>query len=134
MDNELTRLWQEIAARPEGPMALRFYLQPLMASLFAVRDGLKDARAGKPAYFWALLTEPKHRRERLQEGWKSVGKIFFAALALDLVYQVLVLRGFRPVETVLVATALAIVPYVLFRGPVNRLARLVREGFRRRAA
>lgn len=115
-------------------MALRFYLQPLMASLFAVRDGLKDARAGKPAYFWALLTEPKHRRERLQEGWKSVGKIFFAALALDLVYQVLVLRGFRPVETVLVATALAIVPYVLFRGPVNRLARLVREGFRRRAA
>ena len=58
--------------------------------------------------------------------WRSVGKIFVLALALELVYQILVLHGLRPVQTILVATGLALVPYVLLRGPVNRLARLAR--------
>ena len=29
-----------------------------MASIFAVLAELKDARAGKPAYFWALTSDP----------------------------------------------------------------------------
>src|SRR5262245_53966904 len=135
MVNDLTQMWQEIVARPYGPMAFRFYMQPLMATFFAVRDGLKDARAGKPAYAWAFFTDPEHREERLLETWRSVGKIFILALVLDLVYDLLVLRGLRPIQTVLVATALAIVPYVLLRGPVNRIAKHSRrEGSRRRAA
>ena len=85
-------------------------------------------RNRKPAYFWALFTDPANRRERIQEGWKSVGKIFILAVSLDLIYQFLVLRAFRPVETLVVATTLAIVPYLVFRGPVNRIARTLRRG------
>jgi hypothetical protein len=121
--DDWTRFWQEIAARPDGPLALRFYLQPLMASLFAVRDGLADARQGKPAYLWSLVTDPAHRRERLREGWRSIGKIVIIALILDLAYQILVLRGLRPLETLIVAAMLAVVPYAILRGPVNRIAR-----------
>jgi hypothetical protein len=117
--------WHEVAARPDGPLAMRFYLQPLMATILAVRDGLKDARNGRPAYFWALFTHPD-RRDLIHDGWRSVGKIFIIAIVLDIIYQIIVLRGIRPVETLLVATLLAIVPYTALRGPVNRIAKLFR--------
>jgi hypothetical protein len=117
-----TRLWENLISRVTGPMKFRFVLQPCMAIFFAVRCGLKDSREGKPAYFWALFTEPAHRREMLRDGWKSVGKIFILALVLDFAYQVIFLHWFYPGEAFLVALALAIVPYLLVRGPVNRIA------------
>lgn len=121
IDTQLARLWHEIAARPDGPMAFRFYLQPLMASLIAIRDGIKDARAGREPYFWSLFTDPAHRAERLRDGWKSIWKIFVLALILDTIYQFVVLGGWRPVEGLVVAEVLAIGPYLALRGPVNRL-------------
>jgi len=124
----LSQTWQEITARPDGPLAMRFYLQPLMATLLAVRDGVKDAREARPAYLWAVLSTPEHRRELLRNGWRSIGKVFLIALVLDVVYQLLVLRGLRPLEGLIVAVTLAIVPYLVVRGPVNRLVRSARGG------
>ena len=121
--DELTRTWHELIARPEGPLALRFYLQPIMALIFAVRDGLRDAKQNRPAYFWGMLAQANQRRDLMRSGWKSVGKIFVVAMIMDIVYQLLVLRGIRPIQTILVAVTVAIVPYVLLRGPVNRIAR-----------
>jgi hypothetical protein len=127
MPDWFVRLVDEIAARPDGPLAMRFYLQPMMSTFFALRDGCKDAREGKAPYFWSIFTDPLHLRDLLQDGWRSVGKIFILAAVLDVVYQLLVLHGLRPIETLLVATLLAIIPYVAFRGPVNRIARAVRR-------
>jgi hypothetical protein len=124
----LSQTWQEITARPDGPLAMRFYLQPLMATLLAVRDGVKDAREARPAYLWAVVSTPEHRRELLRSGWRSIGKVFLIALVLDVVYQLLVLRGLRPLEGLIIAVTLAIVPYALVRGPVNRLVRSARGG------
>jgi hypothetical protein len=123
MDNIVTRTLQEIAERPDGPMAFRFYMQPAMATFFAIRDGLKDARSGKPPYFWALFTHPERRRELIHDGWKSVGKIAILAVVLDLIYELIVLHGLRPIQTLIVACLLAVIPYVIFRGPVNRVAK-----------
>lgn len=119
----LSRFWQEIAARPSGPLAFRFYLQPAMATFFAIRDGLRDARAGSPPYFWSLFTDPRHRHERIRSGWHSIGKIIVLAFVLDIVYQIIVLRGLRPLEAVFIALLLAVVPYLLLRGLVTRLTR-----------
>jgi len=116
------RLWENLIGRVTGPMKFRFLLQPTMAILFAVRSGLKDAREGNPPYFWAVFTDPAQRREMLRDGWKSVGKVFVLALVLDVAYQIFVLRWIYPVEALLVALGLAIVPYLLVRGPVNRIA------------
>ena len=120
----LSRLWEEILARPEGPMAFRFYLQPVMSTVYAIISGLKDAREHKPPYFWALFTDPSHRAEMLRDGWKSTRNVFLLAIGMDLVYQVTVLKGFRPVEGLIVSVVLALIPYLLIRGPVNRIARL----------
>jgi hypothetical protein len=106
--------------RVSGPMKFRLILQPLMASIFAIKYGIMDAREGKPAYFWALFTDSGHRREMLQSGWKSVGKVFVLAIVLDAVYQYIELRWFYPGEALIVALILAIIPYLAIRGPVNR--------------
>ncbi|HVW30084.1 MAG TPA: hypothetical protein VHC69_32220 [Polyangiaceae bacterium] len=127
MGELFARMWREIAARPSGPMAFRFYLQPTMAILAAAHDGLRDAREGRPAYFWSLFVDREHRRARLREGWRAVRNIFALAAAMDVVYQVFVLRGFRPVQAVDVAVLLAILPYLFVRGPVNRVARRLRR-------
>lgn len=119
----LERVWKEIAARPSGPFAFRFYLQPCMAALIAVLDGIKDAHAGRPAYLWSLYKDPAHRRERLHQGWHAVRNIFILAVAIDVVYQLIVLKGLRPLESLFIATLLAIVPYALLRGPVSRIVR-----------
>lgn len=121
MEEFLTRFMENIVGRVHGPMKFRFLLQPLMAILFAFRDGRKDARAGKPAYGWALFTNPDHRRDMLRDGWKSVGKIFVIALLLEAVYQYIVLKWFYPGEALVVAVLLALVPYLLLRGPINRM-------------
>jgi hypothetical protein len=95
-----------------------------MAIIFAVKDGMKDAREGQPAYFWALFTNTGYRRSHLQSGWKSVGKIFVLAIILDAVYQYIELSWFYPGEALVVALILAIIPYLAIRGPVNRLMRV----------
>jgi hypothetical protein len=123
MDDIWARFVENIADRVSGPMKFRLILQPIMASIFAVLSGLKDAKAGKPAYFWALLTDPGHRVDMIKDGWKSVGKVFVLALVLDVVYQIIVLRFVYPGEAIAVAFLLAIVPYLILRGPVNRIAR-----------
>lgn len=123
MDELWIRFAENMVDRVSGPMKFRIILQPAMALIFATISGLADARAGKPPYFWALLTRPGHRREMVRDGWKSVGKVFVLALLLDVVYQFVVSRFVYPGEAIAVALILAIVPYLIVRGLVTRLAR-----------
>jgi hypothetical protein len=123
MEEMLSRFWGDLMSRVGGPMTFRLILQPIMAAIFAVRGGLKDAREGRPAYFWAIFTNPAQRREMLRDGWKSVGRVFIFAIVMDGIYQFIVLRWFYPLEALIVAIVLAICPYLLIRGPVNRIAR-----------
>jgi hypothetical protein len=106
-----------------GPLTFRLILQPLVATIFAVRAGLNDARAGRPLYFWSIFTDPANRWNILHEGWKDVAKLFIVAVLIDCVYQVIALRWIYPEEALIVAAILAFVPYLLIRGLVNRIAR-----------
>jgi len=117
----LQRIVENLFGRLDGPLHFRFIVQPLMAVIFAVLDGIRDAKEGKPAYFWALMTDPQHRRELLKDGWKHVGKVFILGVVLDIIYQVKVFHRLYPGEMLFVALTLAIVPYLLLRGPINRI-------------
>ncbi len=124
MDHLTARITENLIARVTGPMKFRLVLQPAMATFFAIRDGLKDAREGNPAYFWGLFTDKGERERMLDSGWKGVGKVFVLAVVLDVVYQLIEHRWLvYPGEAIIVAFILAIVPYLLIRGPVNRIAR-----------
>lgn len=121
MEDTLIRIVDNLIGRVSGPMKFRLLLQPTMAIIFAIRDGLKDAREDRVPYFWAIFTSPAHRKTLLREGWKAVGKVFVIAVIMDAVYQFMVLRWFYPGEALIVAFILALLPYLLIRGPVNRI-------------
>jgi hypothetical protein len=121
MDPLLHRMYTDVVGRWTGPMHLRLLLQPAMATFFGIRDGLKDAREEQPAYFWSLFTDPVHKAERLKSGLRAVGKVLFFALIMDAIYQFIVLHWFYPGEAILVSLQLAIAPYLIMRGPINRL-------------
>ena len=123
MDDVVARFWTDLVGRLTGPLAFRFLLQPARAALFALRDGLNDARAGRPAYLWAIFSHPEDRRHLFREGWKSVGKVVILAIVLDLAYQLIVFRRIYPLEAIAVAVMLAVLPYCLLRGPFSRISR-----------
>jgi hypothetical protein len=116
--------WADFINRFDGPLHFRLLVQPLMAILFAVRDGRRDARERRSAYLWSLLTDPDERRYLVESGWKGISKVFVLAFALDVIYQFIEWRGLKPLQALLTAIVLAMIPYALLRGPVNRLARL----------
>jgi hypothetical protein len=121
------RFFENLFSRLDGPLHFRFIMQPLMAITFAVIDGIKDAKMGRPAYFWAMVKNPEERRALLRIGWKRIGKIFILAVILDVIYQIKVYHWFYPGETLFVAILLAILPYLLVRGPIDRLAKLFKK-------
>jgi hypothetical protein len=122
-----TRIVENLGDRLAGPMSFRFILQPIVAAAFAIVAGLEDARLGRTPYLWALLTEPANRAALIKDGWTRVGKVFLVALALDLIYQIVVLQVY-PGEALIVAFLLAVIPYVLLRGLANRTASILGRG------
>jgi hypothetical protein len=122
MDDMWTRVGEQLMARVSGPMHFRLYLQPGMAAVLAIIGGLKDAKAGAIPYLRALRIDPAHRKERIKEGWKHIGRVFILALVLDAIYQWIVLHYFYLGEAIIVAIVLAIVPYIIIRGIITRIA------------
>jgi hypothetical protein len=121
--NAIVRGFENLVARSDGPMSFRLILQPAVAILLALRAGMRDAREGRPPFLWAVLSDQSCRRELMRQGWKDVGNVFLVALVLDSIYQVMVHSGIYALELLLTATILALVPYVIVRGLVTRLAR-----------
>jgi hypothetical protein len=120
---DASRMWSDLIGRLTGPMTFRLVLQPAMAAFYGVRDGLKDARSGKPAYFWSIMSHPSEGTRLLREGWHAVLRVILLGAVMDIVYQALVFRRVYPLQLVIVVLTLAFVPYLLVRGPANRIAR-----------
>jgi hypothetical protein len=120
------RLWRDILDRPDGPMTFRFILQPAMAAVAALRDGVQDARRGRTPYVLALLRgvrSAEGRSGRLWEGIVSTGRILILGIVMDTIYQWLEFKTFYPGQAAAIAILLAFVPYLLLRGPFERIAR-----------
>lgn len=121
----LGRLWGDILDRPGGPMTFRFILQPAMAIIAAARAGIHDARLGRRPYLWALIRgvrDPQGRSGRLWEGIIATARIIILGVVMDTVYQWVVFKTFYPVQAAVIAILLAFVPYLLLRGPFERVA------------
>jgi hypothetical protein len=117
----LPPFWDELLARTDGPLQFRFILQPAMATFLAIRDGYRDAVAGRPPYLQDILRNPATRAERLKEGCDAVARVMLLGVAMDAAYQFSVIKAFRPLEMVVVVLLLAFVPYLLMRGPAKRV-------------
>jgi hypothetical protein len=130
MNDIFMRIWDNLMERTQGPMNLRFFLQPTVAIIFAIRAALRDVKNKQVPYLWRLTTSGGNRREIVKEGWKDFGKVFIIAVILDVTYQLVVIFSaktetrFYILESIIVAFLLSFIPYIFFRGPVNRLVRM----------
>jgi hypothetical protein len=117
------RFWSDIFERVGGPMSFRFILQPAMALLAALPDGINDAKHGHSAFFWTDRGDPTLRRGRLWQGLNSTARVVLLGISMDVIYQLRELDQFYPAEAVVMAILLAVIPYFLFRWIVERIAR-----------
>jgi len=81
------RVWQNLFERLSGPMTFRFILQPIMATIAAILDGVKDARTGRAPFLETVLTNPANRPGRLQEAVIATARIILLGLIMDTSYQ-----------------------------------------------
>jgi hypothetical protein len=123
IEEHVSRAVGQLLGRSSGPLHFRLIFQPILATFLAVRAGMRDARRGDPPFLWTLLTQKSERRRLFRSGWKDIGKVFIMALVLDTIYQLIVIRGFYLLQTLIVAVAVALVPYIVFRGLTTRASR-----------
>jgi hypothetical protein len=117
------RFWGDMFARVGGPMTFRFFLQPTMAAIAALHDGIKDARGGHKSFFWAAWFDRSQPTGRLREGLTSVARVLLLGICMDVIYQFKELDTFYPAEAAVVAILLAVVPYFIFRWITEIVAR-----------
>jgi len=96
----------------------------------ALPDGIRDARQGHKSFFWSALWDPQAPTGRLREGLTSTARVVLLGISMDVIYQFKALDRFYPVEALMMAILLAVIPYFVFRWIVERAARwwLARKG------
>ncbi|HMQ67769.1 MAG TPA: hypothetical protein PKA90_02495 [Ignavibacteria bacterium] len=124
MENFLNSFLDAVDIRHNGPMSFRIIIQPLVSLVYAVIAGIKDAKADKPPFLKALILGKASRRDLLKELWKDVGKIFILATVLEIIFELIVFKTVHPLEVLRVGFFLAILPYLIMRGPVERIVHL----------
>ena len=116
MTEIFSRVLTNLIERTEGPLDFRVIMQPLMAGILAIRATLRHTGEIRPPFLSDLVHRSVHRGEFIRESWRDIARVFFFALILDLIYQLIELRTVYPLESIIVAVVLAIIPYLLIRG------------------
>jgi len=113
----------DMIARLHGPGRMRFILQPTVAIILGARDGVKDARGGKPPFLSGLISGSGDRRELMRSALKSVRDLIAVAILLDVAAQLLIFRMVHPGAALLLGPVLIALPYASSRALTNRVAR-----------
>lgn len=112
-----------LVGRLDGPLHFRLIAQPCIAAILAVRVAMRDAREGRPPYFFLpALGNMALRRELLGIAFKDVKKVFIVACILDVAYGLILYHWIYPLQTLFVSVVLALLPYLVVRGPATRIA------------
>lgn len=113
-----------------GPGRIRFVLQPVIAFILGIRDGVRDARAGEPPYVLALF-KLSGRKVRVKQGLRQIALPLAVGVGLSLTFQYVIRRTAHLIPALLFGTVFIAVPYMVARALANRMWRPV---LRRRAA
>lgn len=121
MEDFFSKFMENLGIRMDGPMKFRLYLQPAMSLIYAIIAGVRDAKSGSVPYLKGLIFSKGERKDLVKEGWKDIWKVFLLAIIMEVIFQLIVFKTVQPWEAIKVSIFLAIIPYIIFRGPVNRI-------------
>lgn len=127
MEEAFGQAWEQLFGRLTGPMSFRLIIQPVVATFLAIRAGWTDAQQGRPIFFWTLARDPAQARVMFRNLWLIAGKVFLVALVLDAIYQLIVFQWIYPLQALIVATLLALVPCMVVRAVGNRIVTIARR-------
>jgi hypothetical protein len=113
-----------LEARLTGPGKGRFVLQPLVAIALGIRDGIADAKQGKPPFFIRVLFKSERKLSVLKASLKSIATPLTIGIVLDGILQWVIFQGVYLLPALLAGTILVALPYSIARGVSNRFARL----------
>src|SRR5689334_6193064 len=95
-----------------GPGSGRFYMQPLIALILAIRDGWMDHRLGEPPFLFALASRPDERGARLGGAMRKVLVPLCMAVGLSLLFQYLIRHEMRLAFALVYAMVFVATPYL----------------------
>jgi hypothetical protein len=118
---------EDIPKRLTGPGRFRFVMQPLMAIILGILNGVADARAGRPPYLYGVLFHRHVRRDLLRSGFSTVVNLLLMGILLDAVFQRIIFGVAHPFAALVIGPILVVMPYGIARALSNRLARLAKK-------
>jgi hypothetical protein len=104
-----------------GKFQIRLILQPLLAFLLGIRFGLRDAKAGKSAFFMSLVDAQHDRWPILRQGLRDAIVPLCIAFVIDGILQRMINGHVRPLAAVVVGALLVFLPFIIGRGLANRI-------------
>jgi hypothetical protein len=104
-----------------GKFQIRLILQPLLALLLGVRFGIRDAKAGKRAFFMTLIDRQHDRGPILRQGLRDAIVPLCIAFVIDGILQRMINGYVRPMAAIVVGALLVFLPFVVGRGLSNRI-------------
>jgi len=112
-----------LEGRLTGPGKGRFLVQPLIAIALGIRDGIVDAKLGKPPFFIQILFEKEGKLDVLKSGLKQIAVPLTVGVVLDAVLQWVIFQTMFALPALIAGTVLVGLPYSIARGLSNRIAR-----------
>jgi hypothetical protein len=109
------------ARRLAGPASFRFILQPLIAAIAGIRDGVSDAKLGSRPYGIMVLFDSDSRGKLLGDGLRRTAIPLVAGVVIDIVVQWMLFQRVLLSAAILVGMLLVGLPYIAARGITNRI-------------
>jgi hypothetical protein len=120
-----------LMARLTGPGKARFVVQPLIAIVIGIRDGIADAKQGKSPYYIRILFTGEHKLDVLKTSLKRIAIPLTVGIVLDMILQWVMFQTVFLLPAIMAGAILIALPYSIARGLSNRIAR---RWYKRKAA
>lgn len=116
----MTFLPETLGGMIGGPGSARFLVQPVIAIALGIRDGRRDAAAGRPPYGFGIVLVHAARKEAIDTGLRALAKPLVIAVLLDALLQYIMFRAVRLWHALAAGAILIALPYAAARGLTNR--------------
>jgi hypothetical protein len=119
-----------LLARLTGPGKARFLIQPLVAILLGIRDGVADAKKGETPYYIRILLG-EHKIALVKASLRRITVPLSIGVVLDMILQWIMFKTIFLLPALMAGAILIALPYSISRGLSNRVAR---RWYKRKAA
>ena len=117
------QFWNDVVSRFTGAGRFRFLIQPTVAILLGVIGGKRDATARRPPFFWSIVFREERWKEALKDGFDTINIMLIFGILADIIFQYILFGIVHIIPALLLGPMLITIPYILARGPSNRIFR-----------